>query len=119
MTKFDTVDSYIQSFDGIAKDLLMEMRALIHEAAPDCSEAIIYNVAAFVLVDGGKIEESIMIAAFKNHIGFYPHPSTMKHFWDRLEGYKKSKGTLQFPLDKPLPRTFIKEMVGYRLSLLQ
>ena len=119
MAKFKSVDDYIESFQGVAKNYLLELRELIHEAAPNCNELIIYNVAAFTLVEGGKMEESIMIAAFKNHVGFYPHPSTMDHFWDRLGAYKKAKGTLRFPLNKPLPKELIKDMVKYRLSLLE
>lgn len=119
MNKFQSVEAYIQSFEGIRKDYLQQLRELIHEAAPCLTESVIYNVAGFILVEGGKMEESIMIAAFKNHVGFYPHPSTMEHFWDRLDGYKKAKGSLQFPLDKPLPKALIKDMVKYRLSLLE
>jgi uncharacterized protein YdhG (YjbR/CyaY superfamily) len=59
-----------------------------------------------------------MIAGYKNHVGLYPHPSTMKQFDKELSEYKKGKGSVQFPLDKPLPKQLIIEMIKYRLTLL-
>ena len=60
-----------------------------------------------------------MIAGYKKHIGFYPHPTTMEKFWDELGGYKKAKGSVQFPLTKPLPKELIKKMVKYRKELIE
>jgi uncharacterized protein YdhG (YjbR/CyaY superfamily) len=59
-----------------------------------------------------------MMAGFKNHVGFYPHPTTMERFWDQLDDFKKAKGSVQFPLNKPLPRELIVKMIQYRLGLL-
>ena len=59
-----------------------------------------------------------MIAGYKNHVGLYPHPATMEKFEEELKDYKKGKGSVQFPLDKPIPKDLIIKMVEYRLSLI-
>ena len=59
-----------------------------------------------------------MMAGYKKHIGFYPHPTTMEFFWEELANYKKAKGSVQFPLSKPLPTDVIKQMVEYRKNLI-
>ncbi|MDX8338913.1 DUF1801 domain-containing protein [Draconibacterium sp. IB214405] len=118
MSNFETIEAYINSFDGPAKVYLEQLRALIQKNVPDTTELINYNIAAFTLVDGGKRDEQLMIAGFKNHVGFYPHPATMEHFWEQLKDFKKGKGSVQFPLNKPLPEKLITEMIRYRLNLL-
>jgi uncharacterized protein YdhG (YjbR/CyaY superfamily) len=118
MSQFETVESYIQSFDGDVKKYLEQLRLIIHEVVPMTDELINYNIAAFTLVKGGKREEQIMIAGYKKHIGFYPHPTTMEQFWNQLDGFKKAKGSVQFSLDKPLPKDLIVEMIKYRVKLL-
>ena len=118
MTTFSSVESYIESFENPTKRYLLELRNLIRSVIPDTTELINYNIPAFTLVEGGKREEQIMMAGYKNHIGLYPHPTTMSYFWDKLEGYKKAKGSVQFPLDQPLPKDLIREMVRYRLWLV-
>ena len=117
--KFNDVESYIQSFDGLTKEYLEELRSIIHEVVPDTQELINYNIAAFTLIEGGKREEQIMIAGYKSHVGFYPHPTTMEHFWNQLDGFKKAKGSVQFPLNKALPKDLIIDMIEYRLKLLK
>lgn len=119
MNSFETVESYIESFEGKTKDYLQQIRAIIHECVTDSKELINYNIAAFTLVEGGKREEQIMIAGYKKHVGFYPHPTTMEYFWDKLDVYKKAKGSVQFPLNTPLPKELIKEMIIYRMNLLK
>ncbi len=116
--KNSEIDEYIGGFDGIANHYLNELRALINETVPDCEELMNYSIPAFALVKGGKREQQIMIAGYKKHVGLYPHPSTMEKFWDKLEGYKKAKGSVQFPLNKPLPKGLIQEMIEYRLQLI-
>ncbi len=116
--KSSEIDTYIESFDGSVVHYLKELRALINEAVPECEEMMNYNIPAFSLVKGGKREQQIMIAGYKKHVGLYPHPTTMEKFWIRLEGYKKAKGSVQFPLNEPLPKELIQEMILYRLDLL-
>lgn len=118
MGSFNSVDSYLKSFEGKTRIYLEEIRAIIHENVPNTTELINYNIAAFTLVERGKREEQLMIAGYKNHVGFYPHPKTMEHFWDKLDDYKKAKGSVQFPLNKPLPKELISEMIKYRLKVL-
>ena len=85
---------------------------------PDAEELINYNIPAFALIRGGKREEQIMMAGYQKHVGFYPHPTTIEHFWDQLQDYKKAKGSVQFPTAKALPVDLIIEMVKYRKKLL-
>lgn len=118
MNQFASVESYINSFDGKAKEYLQQMRSIILEIVPDTEELINYNIAAFTLTKGGKREEQLMMAGYKKHIGFYPHPTTMEFFWEALGDYKKAKGSVQFPLSKPLPEDLIKEMVKYCKNLI-
>lgn len=118
MDQFANVESYINSFDGKAKEYLQKIRSIILGTVPDSEELINYNIAAFTLTKGGKREEQIMVAGYKKHIGFYPHPTTMEFFWEELVDYKKAKGSVQFPLSKPLPEDLIKKMVKYRKNLI-
>ncbi|MBK8956809.1 MAG: DUF1801 domain-containing protein [Saprospiraceae bacterium] len=118
MNDFKTVDAYITSFEGKTREYLLQLREIIHECVPNTQELINYNIAAFTLMENGKREEQLMIAGYKNHVGFYPHPSTMEKFWNQLDGFKKAKGSVQFPLNRPLPKEIINEMIKYRLNLL-
>ena len=111
---YHSFDEYLSDQSDEAQEYLKALRALILEAAPDASELMNYNIPAFALIEGGKREEQIMIAGYKKHVGFYPHPDIMTLFWDRLEGYKKAKGSVQFQLNRPLPKDLIIEMVELR-----
>jgi uncharacterized protein YdhG (YjbR/CyaY superfamily) len=119
MNQFNSVESYIRSFEGNAKKYLELLRSIIHEVVPDCSEHINYNIAAFTLIEGGKRNEQIMIAGYKNHVGFYPHPTTIEKFENELSGYKKGKGSVQFSFNQPIPKDLIIKMIKYRLDLLK
>ena len=119
MSGFTSVEAYINSFEGPTKARLEELRAIILEVIPDTTELINYNIAAFTLKEGGKRDSQIMMAGYKKHIGFYPHPVTMEHFWDELDGYKKAKGSVQFPLNRELPKELIMRMITYRLGLVK
>lgn len=114
----DFVENYINTFDGPTKAHLVKLRALILKVVPDAQALINYNIPAFSLVKGGKREDQIMIAGYKKHVGFYPHPTTVEYFWDQLEDYKKAKGSVQFPTAKALPDELIIEMIKYRKKLV-
>jgi uncharacterized protein YdhG (YjbR/CyaY superfamily) len=88
------------------------------EAAPDAEQLFNYDIPAFTLVKGGKREEQIMIAGYAKHVGFYPHPLTIEHFEGELAEYKHAKGSVQFPLSKPLPTDLIVRMVRWRKAQL-
>ncbi|MEM7108897.1 MAG: DUF1801 domain-containing protein [Bacteroidota bacterium] len=116
--EYQNVSQYIESFEGATKEYLEELRELILAIVPDAQELINYNIAAFALKKGGKREEQLMMAGYEKHIGFYPHPTTMEHFWDELDGFKKAKGSVQFPVNKPLPKELIREMIKFRKNRL-
>lgn len=111
---FKTVEAYINAQPEAVKNALIELKQCILSVVPDAQELFNYNIPAYALVKGGKREEQIMMAGYKKHVGLYPHPDVMAVFWDRLEGYKKAKGSVQFPLDQPLPREIIIEMIKLR-----
>jgi len=87
------------------------MRAAIQEVAPQAEEIISYNMPAYKL--NGIV---VWFAGFKNHIGFYPHGSTIEKFNKELAGYKQTKGSVQFPIDETLPIALIKKMVKFRVA---
>jgi uncharacterized protein YdhG (YjbR/CyaY superfamily) len=106
-----TIDEYIADFPGKIQTILQEIRKAIHEVAPEAKEGVSYNMPAFK-----QNEVLVWFAAFKNHIGFFPKSTAIEAFKERLTPYKTSKGTIQFPLDQPIPLLLIKEMVRYRIK---
>jgi uncharacterized protein YdhG (YjbR/CyaY superfamily) len=87
------------------------MRQTIRKAAPEAIEAISYQMPAFKL--NGNL---VYFAAFKNHIGFYPTPSGIESFTEELSPYAKGKGSVQFPLDKPIPYDLVEKIVLFRVK---
>ena len=94
--------------------VLQELRSIIKEAAPEAIEILNYKVPSFTLVPGGKRDQQIMIAGYERFVGFYPFPTTMAEFSYELTDYKQGKGSVQFPLNKPLPKDLIIRMVRFR-----
>ncbi len=117
--KFTSHEDYFHDQPEAARKLLHELKECILEMVPDTTEVMTYNVPAFTMIKGGKLEQQIMIAGFKKHVGLYPHPTTIEAFKEELKGFKTGEGTVQFPLDKPLPTELIKRMVKYRWELVQ
>ena len=105
------VDEYISSFPADMQEILKELRATIKEAAPDAEEVISYQMPAYKY--HGML---VFFAAFKNHIGFYPRVTGIDKFNNELSVYKGAKGSVQFPLDKPLPLGLISRIVKFRVS---
>jgi len=114
MPNFETIDDYIANQPKEAQKVLQELRSIIKEAAPDAIEVLNYKVPSFTLVPEGKRDQQIMMAGYAKFVGFYPFPTTMEKFSDELKDYKQGKGSVQFPLDKPLPKDLIKRMVKFR-----
>ena len=114
MPTFETIDDYINNQPKEAQKVLQELRRIIKEAVPDAIEIINYKIPSFKLVPGGKRDQQIMMAGYATFVGFYPFPTTMEKFSDELKDYKQGKGSLQFPLNKPLPKDLIIRMVKYR-----
>ena len=114
MPDYETIDDYIADQAIEAQNLLNQMRKIILEAAPDAIEVLNYKVPSFTLVPGGKRDQQIMMAAYSKFIGFYPFPTTMEKFSEELKEFKQGKGSVQFPLNKALPKDLIIKMVKYR-----
>jgi uncharacterized protein YdhG (YjbR/CyaY superfamily) len=107
----EEIDEYIASFPAPVQAALRQVRAAIRAAAPDAQEAIKYRLPTFVL--NGNL---VHFGAFKKHIGFYPTPSAIEQFQDELSGYVNAKGSVQFPLDQPMPLKLISRMVKFRVA---
>ena len=110
-TTSSNIDEYIESFAGNIQKLLKQMRATIHKAAPEADETMSYGIPTFKL--NGNL---VHFAAFKNHIGFYPAPSGIEAFKKEVAPYEAGKGSLQFPLEKPLPLQLVTKIVKYRIQ---
>jgi len=106
-----TITGYIANFPASTQELLQQMRQVIHQAAPDAVEAIKYRIPTFVLM--GNL---VHFAAFDRHIGFYPTPSAMLQFQQELAQYPTAKGSVQFPLNQPIPWDLIRKMVLFRVT---
>ena len=105
-----TVDEYINAAPAEARKKLREMRACIREVAPDAEEGLKWSMPAF-----SYKRILVTYAAHKNHIGFYPTPSGVKAFSKELAGFTTAAGSIQFPLDKPLPLPLIRKIAEFRV----
>src|SRR6516162_8008107 len=105
------IDEYIAGFPADVQRVLQEMRRIVRAAAPDAAEAIKYRMPTFVL--NGNL---VHFAAFEKHIGFYPTPSGIEAFKEELSAYHTAKGSVQFPLDKPVPFKLIRKIVEFRVK---
>ena len=109
--QYTTIDDYIAASPENTRAILEKIRQIIRENAPNAEETISYGMPSFKL--NGNL---VYFAAFKNHIGFYPVPSGIEAFRDELAPFIAGKGTLQFPLDKPIPYDIIKKVVVFRVK---
>ena len=109
---FRDINEYIAAFPADVQKTLQKIRATIQKAALDATEAISYQIPTFKL--SGK--NFIHFAAFKKHIGLYPAPRGVDEFEPELSSYEGGKGTVQFPLDKPIPYELITRIVKYRVE---
>lgn len=106
---YKNIDAYISKQDVNVQPILEKLRSAIRSVVPDAEEVISYNMPAFKY--HGIL---VYFAAYKHHIGFYSLPSGHAAFQKELSAYKQGKGSVQFPLDKPLPLVLIKKMVKFR-----
>ena len=109
--QFKTIDEYIKAFPDDVQRILEKMRKTIRDAAPGALEEISYQMPAFKL--NGAL---VYFAAFKNHIGFYPTSSGIKQFKKELSRYQGGKGSVQFPIEKPIPYDLVKKIVIFRMK---
>ena len=105
------IDLYISDFSPEVQALLEQVRATIRQAAPEAEESMAYGMPAYKL----KGKPLVYFAGFKNHIGFYATPSGHSEFAKELSKYKQGKGSVQFPLDQPIPYELIAQMVEFRV----
>ena len=105
-----SIEEYIASFPPPVQDILQKVRATIKKAAPQAEETISYKMPTFML-NGQYL---IYFAAYKKHIGLYPVPSGDTEFREEISAYQSGKGTLQFPLDQPIPYKLITRIVKFR-----
>ena len=108
---FNSIDQYISRFTAEVQEILKTLRKVIKESAPDAEEKISWQMPTFVL--HGNL---VHFAAFKNHIGFYPAPSGVLEFQKESSEYKCAKGSIQFPITKPLPYELIRKVVKFRVE---
>jgi len=108
---FASINEYITQFPPEIQEILQAVRKVIKESAPDATEKISYQMPTFAL--HGNL---VHFAGYKNHIGFYPAPSGIEAFKKELSVYKGAKGSVQFPLDKPMPYNLISRIVKYRAA---
>jgi uncharacterized protein YdhG (YjbR/CyaY superfamily) len=106
------IDEYIKEFPNDVQDRLQKIKKTIKESAPEAEEKISYAMPTFVL----KGHNLVHFAAYKKHIGFYPTPSGIEKFKDKISAYEWSKGAVQFPLDKQVPYDLIREIVAFRVK---
>jgi uncharacterized protein YdhG (YjbR/CyaY superfamily) len=106
-----TIDTYISGFPQDVQEILQKIRGIVQDAAPEAEEAIKYGIPTFIL--NGNL---VHFAAFAHHIGFYPTPSGIEEFKEALSVYKNAKGSVQFPLDSPMPYALIKRIVKFRVK---
>lgn len=108
---YESINTYISGFSLEVQEILNTLRKVIKEAAPEAEEKISYQMPTFAL--HGNL---VHFAAYPKHIGFYPTPSGINAFKDELSGYKGAKGSVQFPIDKPMPYELISKIVTFRVA---
>jgi uncharacterized protein YdhG (YjbR/CyaY superfamily) len=106
-----SIDEYIADFPEDIQSLLNQVRSTVKQAAPDAEESIGYGMPAYKT--HGK--PLVYFAAFKNHIGFYATPTGHAEFAKELSKYKQGKGSVQFPIDQPMPLKLIAQIVEFRV----
>lgn len=108
---YSTVNEYVSLFPKDVQEKLLVMRRAIKEAAPGAEERISYRMPAYFM--NGPL---VYFAAFKNHIGFYPTASGIVTYKEEFRPYKSGKGSVQFPMDEPLPIELVKRVVRFKVE---
>lgn len=108
---YKTVDEYIANFPPDTRERLQKVREAILEVIPDATERISYGIPTYW--QGGSL---VHFGGYSAHIGFYPGPPAIEEFAEELKEYETSKGTVKFPLDKPMPYDLIKKITHYSVG---
>ena len=111
MNTATTIDMYIAGFPNDIREILEQLRQTVRKTAPDAIETIKYGMPTLTLK-----ENLVHFAAYKHQLGFYPAPSGIDKFRNELAEYKYAKGSVQFPIDKPLPLELITKIVKFRVA---
>jgi len=110
-TTANGIDEHIAAFPPATQQMLQQLRKTIQKAAPEATETIGYGIPTFKL--HGNL---VHFSGYNHHIGFYPGAAGIENFKQELSGYKGAKGSVQFPLDKPLPLELITRIVSFRVQ---
>jgi uncharacterized protein YdhG (YjbR/CyaY superfamily) len=108
----DKVDLYIKQFPSDVQEILKKIRKLVKENAPNAEELISYGIPGYRT----NKKPLVYFAAYKNHIGFYATPQGHSEFKDELAHYKQGKGSVQFPLDQPMPYELMERIVKFKVK---
>jgi uncharacterized protein YdhG (YjbR/CyaY superfamily) len=111
-SKARSIDEYIEEFPPDSRRVLEELRSTIRAAAPGATETMSYAIPTFDL-NGRHL---VHFAGYAKHVGFYPAPSGIAAFGDELARFKRAKGSVQFPLDEPLPADLVRRIVAFRVD---
>ena len=111
-TNYNSVEAYIESFPKDLQWLLNQVREVVKKNAPKATESIAYGMPAYKT----NSKPLVYFAGFKNHIGFYATPTGHEAFQEALSQYKQGKGSVQFPLDQPIPFDLIAQIVLFRVN---
>ncbi len=111
-TKLENVDDYVLAFPKNVQDILKQIRTIIKEKAPDAAESISYGMPGYK-THGRPL---VYFAGYEKHVGFYATPTGHEKFADELSKYKQGKGSVQFPIDKPIPWDLITRIVEFRVK---
>ncbi|MFM7055283.1 MAG: iron chaperone [Planctomycetota bacterium] len=107
----EETDAWIRQFPPKTQKLLRQIRTTVTRAVPEAEEVFRYGIPTL------RLKKNLLhYAAFEHHIGLYPTPSAMQHFADQLKGYQQGKGSVQFPLDEPLPLALIADIARFRAA---
>lgn len=115
MIKPKNIEEFIAQYPSEVQVILNRINKIIKEESPDAKEAISYGIPTYKLNNKNLVHFS----AYKHHIGFYPTSSGVMAFMKELSGYKTSTGSIQFPLDKPIPYELIRKITRYRINKLR
>src|SRR5881409_2076033 len=113
--KFETMDEYVEAFPESVRSILERLRDTVRKVASEALESISYDMPTFKLSG----ERLVYFSAWKNHIGFYSIPEGNEAFKKELSPYAGEKGSLRFPLDKPIPYDLVKKIVMFRMREIQ
>jgi len=106
-----SIDAFISGYPPDVQVVLQELRQTIKDAAPEAGEKITYGIPTFTF--HGNL---VHFSAYRTHIGFYPGSSGIKTFASELKPYETAKGTVRFPIDKPLPFPLLRKIVLFRVK---